>query len=73
MHAVERALPEAVDIPLDAWLRQTLHQSFGATLFEPLPADLLALAGDQPPSSGLQMPVRNQQPLSPREKARDGL
>ena len=64
MHAMERATLEAVDAPLDAWLRHALHQSFGATLFEPIPADLLALAGDQQQSSGLQMPVTRQRPLS---------
>jgi hypothetical protein len=36
------------DGPLDAWLRHALQQSFKATLREPLPADLLALAAGQP-------------------------
>ncbi len=36
----------SANIPLDAWLRHALHQSFGSTLSEPLPAELLKLASD---------------------------
>lgn len=35
----------SADLPLDAWLRHALHGAFGTTLFEPLPAELLKLAG----------------------------
>ena len=34
----------SADIPLDSWLRHALHGWFGATLSEPLPAELLKLA-----------------------------
>ncbi len=34
----------SADIPLDAWLRHALHQSFGTILGEPLPAELERLA-----------------------------
>jgi hypothetical protein len=59
------------DTPLDAWLRHALHRSFSATLMEPLPAELLALAGGQPPSCGLQMSVGSERRLSRAGEARD--
>ncbi len=34
----------SADIPLDAWLRHALHQSFGTIIGEPLPAELERLA-----------------------------
>jgi hypothetical protein len=38
------AASHLADIPLDAWLRHALHQSFGTILGEPLPAELERLA-----------------------------
>ena len=58
--------------PLDAWLGHTLRQSFGATLFEPLPADLLAVAAGQPQSRSLQMAGGDERRLSRPGKMREG-
>jgi hypothetical protein len=48
MHAAKQATSGADDAPLDAWLRQALRQTFGGTLAEPLPSDLLAVAAGRP-------------------------
>lgn len=71
MHALEQAASGADDGPLDAWLRHALRQAFGATLSEPLSADLLAVAAGQPQSSGLQMQVGGECRFSRRMEAHD--
>lgn len=32
-----------IDHPFDVWLKRAIHQSFGATLSAPIPAELLDL------------------------------
>ena len=44
MRSLEQTASGADDGALNARLHHAMHQSFGATLFEPLPADLLTLA-----------------------------
>ena len=58
--------------PLDAWLGHTLRQHFEATLFEPLPADLLVVAAGQPQSRNLQMAGGSERRLSRPGKMREG-
>jgi len=72
MHVLEQAAPGADKTPLDAWLGLALHQSFGATLFEPLPADLLALVAGQPQSCSLQIADGNERRLSRPMEMHDG-
>jgi hypothetical protein len=70
MRALEQAAPGTDDGPLDAWLRHALRQAFGATLSEPLPADLLAVAAGQSQSGSVQMQVGSECRFSRTTEAR---
>ena len=72
MQAWTMSKPGADDGPLDAWLGLALRQAFGGTLFEPLPADLLAVAAGQPQSRNLQMAGGSERRLSRPGKMREG-